>query len=137
MDLFQLGDFTLSSGAKSGFKFECDAWTDGDVECLAAMIRDMVRPFASVEGVPSGGLRLAKALSKFTSLSGPHLIVDDVLTTGGSMCKTFKDRISDGHNREVPGEIIGAVVFARGQCPIWVDAVFQMHERLWVKSRQR
>lgn len=126
MSLFQLGDFTLNSGAKSRWKLECNALTDDDIKALAEMIRQLVGTFGSVEGVPRGGLRLAEALKPFVALTGPHLIVDDVLTTGGSMERIRGNR-----------QCIGAVVFARGQCPLWIDALFQMPECFWLKPRTR
>lgn len=133
MDLFQLGDFTLNSGAKSGFKIECDALSDGEINTLAKMIATMVGPFKDVTGVSTGGLKLAAALKPMCSLSGPHLIVDDVLTTGGSM-QRLKDTllleaISSGTL------MAGAVIFAGGQCPWWVKALFQMPECFWLSPR--
>lgn len=129
MNLFQLGDFTLNSGAKSRWKLECDALSDKDIECLALMIKQLVGQFSSVEGVPRGGLRLAAALEPHRDLAGPHLIVDDVLTTGGSM-----ERALLKHEKS---KRIGAVIFARGQCPLWVKAVFQMPEGFWLEKRTR
>jgi orotate phosphoribosyltransferase len=135
MGLFQLGDFTLNSGARSAWKLECDALTDDDWKCLAEMIRQMVGPFSSVEGVPRGGLKLAECLQPFvTPLAGYHLVVDDVLTTGRSM-----ERLSNEVCGREPGGkfsrgIIGAVVFARGPCPLWVKPLFQLPEPLWLKA---
>ncbi len=139
MNLFQLGDFTLNSGTKSKWKLECDALGAKDIEALAEMIRQLVGPFGSVEGVPRGGLRLAEALKPFVDLNGPHLIVDDVLTTGGSMGR-IKTDWCDRTNRSLGpnfGECMGAVIFARGQCPHWIKAVLQMPEVFWIKPRTR
>jgi len=138
VNLFQLGSFVLSSGKESSFKIECDALTDDDVKTLAEMIRTMVGSYSSVEGVPTGGLRLATELEKHKSLNGPHLIVDDVLTTGGSMEKAVKEhktRTASEHGDYEP--FVGAVVFARGQRPHWIKAVFQMPECFWLKPRTR
>lgn len=132
MDLFQLGDFTLNSGAKSAWKLECDALTDGEIYALAKMTALMVGPFSNVYGVPRGGLRLAAALKQYCSLAGPHLIVDDVLTTGGSM-ERRKDALLSGI--EKPPQVVGAVIFARGQLPMWVKALFNMPECFWIKPR--
>lgn len=123
MDLFQTGDFTLNSGAKSKWKLECDALTDGEIASLAVLIHEMVGPFGSVEGVPRGGLKLAAALQALVTPGGKHLIVDDVLTTGGSM-----ERLRAGRE-----DVLGAVVFARGRLPIWVRAVFQMPGCFWIQ----
>lgn len=138
MNLFQLGDFTLNSGAKSKWKLECDALSDGDIAALAEMIRQMVGPYSSVEGIPRGGLRLADTLRSFASAAGPHLLVDDVLTTGGSLERARKTRWEATRIPDGPVErCVGAVVFARGQCPIWVKAVFQMPEVFWLVGRKR
>ena len=136
MELFQPGDFTLNSGAKSKWKLECDALTDGDISTLATMIQQLVGPFMAVTGVPRGGLRLERALAPLTTDHGCHLIVDDVLTTGGSMDRlvrsrwpaTCQDLLQDGF-------VVGAVIFARGQCPPWIKAVFQMPPAFWMGAQ--
>ncbi len=111
--LFQLGNFQLSSGLQSNFKIECDALTDQDWECIGTLLANRVGRYKSVEGVPTGGLKLAKVMERFTSNSGRVLIVDDVLTTGDSM-----ETLRNGR------DCIGAVAFARGFLPIWVDALW-------------
>lgn len=128
-NLFQYGRFTLNSGAQSCFKLECDSLTDEDWQCLAHMIAQMVGPFGTVEGVPTGGLKLANALHTYQASSafGLHLIVDDVLTTGGSM-----QRLKELTTRDNDVQVKGAVVFARGKCPEWVKPLFQLHESLWL-----
>jgi hypothetical protein len=78
--------------------------------------------------VPPGGLRLAETLRPF-AFDGPHLIVDDVLTTGRSM-ERHLDELKKA--RADPGpRYVGAVIFASGQCPFWVDALFGMPEKFW------
>ncbi len=141
-DLFQLGNFTLNSGAKSGFKIECNGLADGDWAALAEMIRLLVGPFGSVEGVPRGGLKLAEHLRPHQT-DGPHLIVDDVLTSGGSMVRARKEyRMRAAHTDCMTMDVIGAVVFARGSCspvaanPTWIKAVFQMPEPFWLTNRE-
>jgi len=118
--LFQTGDFTLHSGAKSGWKIECDALTDGDIEALALMLSERLGPFKEVVGVPRGGLRIADAVRKYvtTYTGNPVLIVDDVLTSGGSMNELRRSYSTQ--------PVIGAVLFARGETPVWVTALFQM-----------
>lgn len=133
MSLFQLGNFTLNSGAVSAWKLECDALTDDDWQALARMVQQMVGPFSSVEGVPRGGLKLAECLKPLCSLAGPHLIVDDVLTTGGSMERMRQDAMDNRSIRIVTG----AVVFARGQCPLWVKPLFQMPQCFWLSPLKR
>lgn len=129
MNLFQTGNFKLNSGKESSWKIECDSLTDDDIAALAEMIRQMVGPFNAVIGVPRGGLRLASALRPFASGFFPCLIVDDVLTTGGSMERTKKEYARTyGHLTPVNG----AVIFARGPCPSWIKPLFQMPSSLWV-----
>lgn len=138
MTLFQLGDFTLNSGAASKWKLECDALTDDDWKALAEMVYQMVGSFYLVEGVPRGGLKLAEHLKPFSSaVASHHLIVDDVLTTGGSMLKlkeAYTNQDSDGDFIGYSQPLKGAVIFARGQCPTWIKALFQCHESLWLKK---
>ena len=130
MNLFQWGLFTLNSGAKSAWKIECDALSIDDWAALAEMVRQMVGPFSTVEGVPTGGLLLAQALKPYTSKlpDMPHLIVDDVLTTGGSMERL--KTVSGGQFRN----IMGAVIFARGPCPHWIKPLFQMPQCFWLEK---
>lgn len=122
MSLFRLGDFTLHSGTKSAWKIDCDALTDDDWTALAVMLKERLPPFGPVIGVPRGGLKLAAALLPHSSKDCPAaLVVDDVLTTGGSM-EGVKARIASA----LTNPIVGAVVFARGPCPPWVYPLFQM-----------
>lgn len=135
MSLFATGHFTLHSGASTSWKIDCDCLSDSDIATIAQMIRQLVGPFGSVEGVPRGGLRLAAALLPHVQAGARHLIVDDVLTSGRSMEET-RQRYDGG--REPPeGAVKGAVIFARGQLPLWVEAVCQLPEELWVRPRTR
>lgn len=102
MSLFQLGDFTLSSGEHSSFKIDCDALSKEDIECIAWLLSQRLPRFGSVEGVPTGGDRLAAAMQKYVT-KGPVLIVDDVWTTGASILK----------QRGARADAIGGVIFAR------------------------
>lgn len=113
--LFQQGEFNLHSGAKSGWKIECDALTDADLEALAARVAQRM-DFGDVVGVPRGGLRFANALKCYVT-SGPMLIVDDVLTTGRSMQEM----------RQAHPDANGLVIFSRGICPPWVRPIFQTY----------
>jgi orotate phosphoribosyltransferase len=124
MNLFQLGEFSLHSGRTSNFKIECDALTDGDIECLASMLNLRVPVFSSVIGIPEGGLRLAHAMEQYTSKSGPPLIVDDVYTTG----KSFMDfkRLHYPHTY-----VVGGVLFARTRVAFehnWIHPLFILSE---------
>lgn len=88
--------------------------TDPDWECLAWLLKEKLPAFGAVEGVPRGGLKLAAELRKYAT-SGPLLIVDDVLPSGGSM-----ERHRNGR------DAIGAVVFARKSVPSWIVPLFYM-----------
>lgn len=112
--LFQQGDFNLHSGVKSWLKIDCDALTDEDIETIARLLTFRLSNFGAVEGVPTGGLRLAAAMEPYTS-EGPLLIVDDVLTSGGSM-----------ETHRAGRDTIGAVIFARREPPAWITPLFQM-----------
>lgn len=118
MSLFQFGNFHLSSGDVSNFKIDCDALTDRDIETVAIMLKERLPNFGSVEGVPSGGLRLAKVMEHYIT-EGPLLIVDDVLTTGRSI-----ERLRNGRTA------IGAVIFSRKMVYVsWITSLFQMTPR--------
>jgi hypothetical protein len=118
--LFVDGEFTGHSGKPLPFKIECDALTDADLDTLAAIVARQFPRFRSVYGVPHGGLRFAGALRRYATESplDPALIVDDVLTTGGSM-----ERARAGMGPDV----FGIVVFARGPCPDWITPLFDCH----------
>lgn len=122
MNLFQKQETTLNSGQVSDFKIECDALTDADIECIAYLISQRVR-FRGVIGVPTGGIRIAEAVDKYSEINNeelPTLIVDDVLTTGGSM-----ERLKADCDKYY-SHIIGMVIFARGKCPDWVTPLFSL-----------
>ena len=144
MPLFSSGDFLLSSGRHSEFKIDCDNLLESDIKTLAWMISEMVGPFSEVQGVPSGGMILANFMTTYAIPSqvdhpdprmwGRRLIVDDVLTTGGSM-----ERARQAHLESQPEAVrakhmvIGAVIFSRGQCPPWIQPLFQLHGKLFGK----
>lgn len=114
--MFQLARITLHSGKTSEFKIECDSITESDWATLAYLASRIVGEFSSVYGVPMGGIPFADAMEKYVSDKGPRLIVDDVLTTGGSMVEVMDQ------------SCVGLVAFARGKCPAGVKAVFYMNE---------
>jgi orotate phosphoribosyltransferase len=111
--MFNHGDFIANSGKKLSFKIECDDLTDSDIECMAFIVGKKFT-FREVIGVPTGGLRLAKALEPYVSEKGNILVVDDVLTTGASM---EKYRTPDS---------VGVVIFSRGICPEWIYPIFKL-----------
>jgi len=132
-ELFQEVDFTGHSGDQLHWKIEMDVLHEREWECIARMIMEYTKPFGEVVGIPRGGLKLSSPLEKYATNDPQHplLIVDDVLTTGGSMehfCEQYF------RNRE-PRPYIGWVVFARAYCPSWVKALFQMPETLKVDYR--
>ena len=134
MNLFQTGEFTLSSGIQSNFKIDCDALTDDDIETLATIARTFIpetmfgdvpmRLVRGVYGVPSGGNRLVFALRELVlptqAHNAPILIVDDVFTTGRSM-ETVRLKHSE--------PVCGVVIFARAPCPRWIKPLFQVWEQ--------
>lgn len=113
--MFKAGRFELHSGEQSNFLIDCETLTDADLEALAEQIAARVPPFGQVEGVANGGLRIAEVLSKHAGgPSGQLLIVDDVLTSGGSMEEQRAGR-----------EAYGAVIFCRGtDWPSWIIPLF-------------
>lgn len=131
MNLFTDGEFTSHSGLTLPFKIDCDALTDADLDTLAKLVG--TRPwmhFSEVHGVPSGGLRFAKALKKY-ALTTPNplakriLLVDDVLSTGAAITELRNEWEEFSHHR-----IRGLVIFARGPCPGWVTPLFTMDRDL-------
>ncbi len=132
--LFQLGDYTLSSGRKSAWKIDCDALTDDDMKALAAMAAERLDwfPFSRVVSVPKGksdspidnAQRFAMALWPFcaTDELGRVLIVDDVLTSGESMraCNAAVAELSDVES------IMGLVIVAREKPPGWIIPLLQL-----------
>lgn len=121
MNLFQKEDFISHSGLPLKWKIECDALTDGDIECLAMLIAENIGKFGQVEGVPRGGLRLAEALKPYVT-EGPLLLVDDVYTTGRSMELYRKSHTLIGER------VIGAVIFARNNITQhWIVPLFYLY----------
>lgn len=115
--LFIPGSFTTNSGLVLDWKIECDSLTDEDINTISCVIARRFR-FGCVVGVPTGGLRLANALKNLVS-TGPLLIVDDVLTTGGSMERKRSEYKYDP-------KTIGVVIFARQPPPPWIHAMFTL-----------
>lgn len=132
-NLFQRGDFTLRSGARSGWKIECDALTEGDWEALALIATELVQPFGYVFGVPRGGVPFAKALERYCRPEvHTVLIAEDVVTTGGSITRYVDELKTTGKwptsmmGMRVMPSLIGVAVFARGYYPVWVQPLFRM-----------
>ena len=123
MNLFQSVDFKSHAGLDLSWKIEMDALDDEEWVTISQMILELSEPFREAIGIPRGGTRLGKLLNQHGTgeKDNPILIVDDVLTTGGSM-EDFK-RMREFRN---PTKYIGWVVFARGFPPQWCRALFQM-----------
>ena len=124
MDLFQSVNFKSHSGLNLTWKIEMDALSEQDWFTIKKMIMEITPPFREAVGIPRGGVKLGDLLNEHaTGKEGdPICIVDDVLTTGGSM-EYFLTQYQ--RNRR-PFTAIGWVVFSRTQCPPWVKALFQM-----------
>ena len=124
MDLFQSVNFKSHSGLNLTWKIEMDALSEQDWFTIKKMIMEITPPFREAVGIPRGGVKLGDLLNEHaTGKEGdPICIVDDVLTTGGSM-EYF---LSQYQRNRRPFTAIGWVVFARTQCPPWVKALFQM-----------
>lgn len=117
MNLFRTGPFTLHSGRVSPWKIDCDALTGEDWDTLARVAALDVLPFFSiVEAVP-GAEYFADAMRRYAQPQyDPNrglLIVDDVLTTGGSM-----------ETQRLGRTATGLVVFARQRPAPWITALF-------------
>ena len=124
--LFKSGDFKSHSGLDLSWKIECDALSDSEWFTIKKMIMEYSPPFREVVGIPEGCVKLGSLLNEHATgdEKDPVCIVDDVLTTGESM-EYFLSQYQR-NRRLMPFMAIGWVVFARGPCPHWVSALFQM-----------
>ena len=121
--LFQTSDFKSHSGIDLSWKIECDALQDGEWFTISKMIIELSPPFNKAVGIPRGGVKLGDLLNTHGTgkRTDPICIVDDVLTTGGSMEEFKRTR-----QWRDPSKYIGWVVFARTAPPDWVNVLFQM-----------
>ena len=132
--LFKSGDFKSHSGLDLSWKIECDALSDSEWFTIKKMIMEYSPPFREAVGIPEGGVKLGGLLNEHATgdEKDPVCIVDDVLTTGESMEHFLNQYQRSGNgksgfaHRLIPYTAIGWVVFARGPCPHWVSALFQM-----------
>ena len=126
-DLFQSINFKSHSGLDLSWKIEMDVLSDREWFTIKKMIMEITPPFREAVGIPRGGTFLGDLLNEHaTGKEGdPVCIVDDVLTTGESM-EYF---VTQYRRNRRPFTAIGWVVFARGQTPDWVQALFQMPAR--------
>ena len=122
-DLFQSINFKSHSGLDLNWKIECEGLSYLEWFTISKMIMEVTLPFRKAVGIPEGGIKLANLLNEHATenMNDPICIVDDVLTTGNSM-EDFLEK----YRQKNPYDYIGWVVFARGKCPNWVTALFQM-----------
>ena len=118
--LFIKREFKSNSGLELTWKIDCDALTDEDIETIAFIIHKRLEfSFKKAIGIPRGGLRLAKALQKYSNPeSRLVLLVGDVLTTGRSM-NEWRERLGKRY-----AWIAGVVIFARAEPDEWITPVF-------------
>lgn len=117
-NLFQLGNFVLSSGYETDWRINIESLAFEDIQTLAKLISDRTPMFGDVIGVPTGGTAIALALRRYTVALCPLvLLVDDVLTTGESMRKMRPTRPH-----------IGYVIFDRSLSnrPDWIGALWTL-----------
>ena len=122
--LFQSVNFKSHSGLDLSWKIEMDALSDPEWFTIKKMIMEISPPFREAVGIPRGGVKLGDLLNEHATGNeeDPVCIVDDVLTTGGSM-EYFVTQYQRNRRQFTA---IGWVVFARVQPPNWVQALFQM-----------
>jgi orotate phosphoribosyltransferase len=124
--VFDKKDFVSHSGEKLTWKIEVDDLDHYDIETLAYLISQR-KKFTKVFGVPTGGNRLAFELAQYEDLMpNTILLVDDVMTTGGSM-ESMKVELQ---NQYPTFDIEGVVIFCRDieKCPSWVEPIFILSE---------
>ena len=134
MNLFQRGQFKLHSGGTSEFKIDADVLGNHSIETVAWLLAQRVEPFGVVYGIPSGGLRLARAMEEYQVGEGQDgyerlLIVDDVLTTGQSMVDMRASTVLQVALRAANLNItdtIGGVIFARPEPAPWITALWTL-----------
>jgi len=120
-NLFKAESFVSHSGLDLNWKIECDALSDPEWFTISQMIMEVSPPFREAHGIPRGGVKLGNLLRQYGTKKkeDPICIVDDVLTTGGSMVECAETEFK-GEN------VIGWVVFSRSHMPDWINALFRM-----------
>ena len=94
MSIFQKVDFKSHAGLDLSWKIECDGVSKKEWQCLSEMVMDYEkRPFQAAIGIPRGGVILGSYLNQYSTQNpdDPYLLIDDVLTTGGSM-EDFREK---------------------------------------------
>ena len=120
-NLFKAESFVSHSGLDLNWKIECDALSDPEWFTISQMIMEVSPPFREAHGIPRGGVKLGNLLRQYGTKKkeDPFCIVDDVLTTGGSMVECAETEFK-GEN------VIGWVVFSRSHMPDLINALFRM-----------
>lgn len=127
--MFITKPFISHSGISLDWKIDCDSLTDADWACMAKVATNGLK-FKRVIGIPHGGLKFAEALKPYTdSKASMILIVDDVLTTGGSMIKMFDKVVQEEYAKTKQSPYVsGLVLFCRAdRYPSWIQSVFYLH----------
>ena len=130
--LFVEEDFKSHAGLDLHWKIEMDALDEAEWKCIARMIMEyQTEPFQAAIGIPRGGLKLSGYLNEYSTQNpkDPYLIIDDVLTTGGSM-EEFKEE----HFKNK--KVVGWVVFSRKKPATWIKTLFQMPKK-WVDDPRK
>lgn len=99
----------------------CNSMSDDTIEAIAKHIASKT-DFGMVEAISENGHRLADALEKYAMFEAPFqiLLIDDVLITPESI-----EAAKAAQPPQVcPLDVVGWVIFARGELPVWCHAVF-------------
>ena len=125
--MFKFKPFKSHAGKSLCWKIEFDDLSQDDIDCLADVI-STTHSYRNVEHPPTKSANLINLVGKLAlhiSLDGDYdyLIVDDVLTTGKSM-EDIYIHLAENHGKRIKG----VVIFARSDCPHWIEPVFQLNK---------
>ena len=127
LNLLKDGEFVSHSGITLPYKIDCDALGTFDYQTLARYAASQIRPYTMVISVPRGGDNFARELTRYAvANTGNALIVDDVITTGGSF-----EQAKDAFLKDHPGyNVMGLCVYARMKvkAPLWVQFMYKEME---------
>ena len=125
--MFKWQPFKSHAGKRLSWKIECDDLTQEDIDCLADLIC-MTHSYRNVEHPPTKSANLINLVRKLSLHKTPdgnydYLIIDDVLTTGKSM-EDIYIHLVENHGKRIRG----IVIFARSDCPHWIEPIFQLNK---------